>query len=555
MLQELLIRNFTIIDKISVSFHEGLNVITGETGAGKSILLDALDFVLGGRFDGKIIRTNAPECEVTAVFTLKQDQELAAFTEETGIEFENGECYLKRILSKEGRSRAFINDSPVTLQKLKQLGLYLVQFYGQHEHQTLLKTETQLALLDRYGKHHAQLESIGRLFSTHQDICNRLKELKDAASKSADNNKLLEYQLAELDALNLEEGELKQLYEEQKQLSNAQELLSKSGLAINILRDNEPSVLGELKGAHKELEHLTQFSKSLGNANTLLNEAYTLIEEAVMDIKDFHEHLELDPEKLTEVEKRIDALHLAARKHHVQPEQLFEHYQALQNSQNQNLNLDADIKKLEQQQLEAENDYLKAAKELSQLRAKTAATLSTKVNQYIHKLGMPQGKFAINLTAKAIMQSNGMDHIEFRAQLNPGQAEASMSDVASGGELSRIGLAIALLTGETSLVPTLIFDEVDVGVSGAVAEMIGQLLRDLGKKMQVVSVTHLAQVAVYAHQHLLVEKHQSKDSTQTSATPLDLEGRAKALAQILSGQEVTKDALKHAQEWLKKVAT
>ena len=168
---------------------------------------------------------------------------------------------------------------------------------------------------------------------------------------------------------------------------------------------------------------------------------------------------------------------------------------------------------------------------------------------------MPQGKFAINLETKEIMQANGMDHIEFRAQLNPGQAEASMSDVASGGELSRIGLAIALLTGETSLVPTLIFDEVDVGVSGAVAEMIGQLLRDLGKKMQVVSVTHLAQVAVYAHQHLLVEKHQSKDSTNTSATPLDLEGRAKALAQILSGQEVTKDALKHAQEWLKKVAT
>lgn len=555
MLQELLIRNFTIIDNITVTFHPGLNVITGETGAGKSILLDALDFVLGGRFDGRIIRTHASECEVTAIFTLKPDQELTAFTEETGISFADNECYLKRVLSAEGRSRAFINDSPVTLQKLKQLGLYLVQFYGQHEHQTLLKAETQLGLIDRYGQHHELLNQVKTSFLQQQNLSQHLQELKDSAQKSSEANKLLQYQLAELDALELSQDELQTLYSEQKQLANAQELMQQSNEVMNILRDNEPCVLGELKSAQKNLDHLKTFSPKLGSASKLMAEAYTLIEEAVFDVRDFNEHLELDPEKLACVENRIDALHATARKHHVQPEQLFEHYQSLQQKQSATLNLDEDIKKLEQELNQAQKAYHETATKLSKARSKTINSLSEKVNHYLHNLGMPQGKFSIRLENKNIMQANGMDQIEFRVQLNPGQAEASMSEVASGGELSRIGLAIALLTGETALVPTLIFDEVDVGVSGAVAEMIGQLLRDLGTRMQVVSVTHLAQVAVYAHQHVLVEKHQSKTSTTTSATLLDSEGRAKALAKILSGKEVSKEALKHAQEWLKKVAS
>jgi DNA repair protein RecN (Recombination protein N) len=554
MLQELLIRNFTIIDKISVSFHQGLNVITGETGAGKSIILDALDFVLGGRFDGKILRTNASECEVTAIFTLTPDQELSHFTQETGIDFSHGECYLKRVLSREGRSRAFINDSPVTLQKLKQLGLYLVQFYGQHEHQTLLKAETQLALVDRYGGKHAPLlEKVAALFHEQQKLAIELSQLKEAANKGVETNKLLQYQLEELTALNLTEAELPKLYAEQKQLANAQELIQQSAEVLNNLRDQEPSVLGMLKTAQKDLSQFKEFAPKLHNAQQLVTEAYTLVEEACFDVRDFHEHLELDPEKLAQVESRIDALHALARKHHVKPEDLLSHYQDLQRAQNKTLNLDGDIKNLSAQLEKTTNTYLQEAKKLTKAREKTVATLSEQVNHYIHKLGMPQGKFNIQLIAQEAMHAQGMDEVSFRVRLNPGQAEAAMNEVASGGELSRIGLAIALLTGQTALVPTLIFDEVDVGVSGAVAEMIGQLLRDLGQKMQVVSVTHLAQVAVYAHQHVLVEKHQSKTSTTTSATLLDFKGRAQALAQILSGTEVTKEALKHAEEWLKKI--
>lgn len=554
MLQELLIRNFTIIDKISVSFHQGLNVITGETGAGKSILLDALDFVLGGRFDGKILRTNASECEVTAIFTLTPDQELSNFTQETGIEFSQGECYLKRVLNKEGRTRAFINDSPVTLQKLKQLGLYLVQFYGQHEHHTLLKAETQLSLVDRYGKHENLLKKVAEQFHLEQNIEARLTKLKMLESKTSEANKLLQYQLAELEALNLSKDELNGLYHDQKQLANAQELLQQSAKVLDILHDQEPSVLGALKTAQKELLSLKDFQATLESADKLLAEAYTLIEEASFDIRDFHKQLELDPEKLSHVESRIDALHNIARKHHVKPEDLFDHYHNLLAEQNKTLSVGEEIKTLEAELTKVHTAYMIDAQKLSKAREKTAGILSEKVGQYLHKLGMPQGKFNVVLTSSKETHAHGMDSISFRVRLNPGQAEAPMNEVASGGELSRIGLAIALLTGETALVPTLIFDEVDVGVSGAVAEMIGQLLRDLGQKMQVLSITHLAQVAVYAHQHVLVEKHQSKTSTTTSATMLDFDGRAKAIAQILSGQEVSKEALKHAEEWLKKIS-
>lgn len=551
MLHELLIKNFTIIDNIKISFHKGLNVITGETGAGKSIILDALDFVLGGRFDGKIIRSNCTECEVTAIFSVPKDKALQQLAEDTGFNIEDDECYLKRILNKDGRSRAFINDSPVTLQKLKQLGLYLIQIYGQHEHQTLLKADTQLNLIDHYGKH--ELKTIEHLFQQQQQLSEELAQLKLKAEASSETNKLLQYQLAELETLNLSANELSQLYHEQKQLSHAQELLSQSAEINNTLRDDEPSVLGSIANIQKQLDHLKQFTPSLNNASNLLSEAYTLIEEASIEVKDFHEGLELDPERLSDVEKRIDALHHIARKHQIQPEQLFEHYKTLSATQSKTLNLDADIKATEEKLQSINTQYLKATETLSKQREKTAHTLETKVTQYIHKLGMPKGKFCIQLTPLEHMSKTGMDRVDFQAQLNPGQAADSMKNVASGGELSRIGLALALLTGETSIVPTMIFDEVDVGVSGAVAEMIGQLLRDLGQRLQVISITHLAQVAVYAHQHILVKKHQSKTSTTTSAIILDLEGRANALASILSGAQISQDALKHAQEWLKKV--
>ena len=554
MLQELHIKNFTIIPQAEIAFAKGLNIITGETGAGKSIILDALSFVLGARFDTKIIRAQANECSVTAVFLLQMTPEVQELCDELGIALFDQQLYIKRSLNQEGRSRAYLNDNLVTLQKLKQLGLLLLQFYGQHEHQTLLKPEVQLGLLDRFGQHEPICELVAESYSGYQACCQELQALQNQAQHQQTQMELLNYQLAELEAANLLADELQALYQEQKQLSHAQELMEKSSMLLTRLKDAEPSLLGELKHVGRELGQLQEWSPSLSNAEQLIKEAYTLAEEASLDLKRFYEALVSDPEKLKHIETRIDVLHTLARKHQLKPEDLWPHYQTLKMNHSQHLNFDERLQTLIQQQEELENTYVAAAKNLSAARQKTSLRLAAEVTQYLQKLGLPHGKFTLQLSPRATMHKDGLELVQFLVQLNPGGREAPMADVASGGELSRIGLALAVLTAETASTPTLVFDEVDVGVSGAVAEMIGQLLADLGEKVQVICVTHLAQVAVYADQHLLVAKQQDHSSTTTTVTGLDFEGRAAALAQIVSGQEVTKEALKHAEDWLKKVS-
>jgi len=550
MLVHLSVHNYAIVEHLDLELDRGMSVISGETGAGKSIMLDALGLTLGDRADSGVVRPGADKADILASFDLSDIPEARAWLAERDLE-QDGPCILRRVITTEGRSRGYINGSPCPQGDLKALGELLIDIHSQHEHQSLLKAETHRRLLDEYAGSQELSRQVQLAAQRWKQTKNELERLSSQGDEQRARHQLLSYQLEELDNLALGENELEQLEQEHKNLTNAESLLSACRLVIEQCSENDAgNVLSALTGSLNRLGAFQGQPGALSEATNLLASAQIQVEEAVGELNRFLDHFDADPERLQQMEERLDAIYTLARKHRTQPneltamqQQLFEELESLNAD-------DQAVERLSDELTSFARHYQKKASELSTLRNAAANTLATAVEQEMQSLGMPGGRFSIKLSPNNSSEPhpNGLEQLEFLVSANPGQPLKTLAKVASGGELSRISLAIQVITAQTSRVPTLVFDEVDVGIGGPTAEVVGQLLRRLGDRGQVLTVTHLPQVAAQGHQHLFVHKLRGSDATRTAVSKLDSGQRVEEIARMLGGVDLTEESLAHARQ-------
>jgi DNA repair protein RecN (Recombination protein N) len=549
MLTHLDIRDLAIVSAQELDLHAGLSVLTGETGAGKSILIDALGLALGDRADNNMIRSGCERAEVAAHFDIQAQLPVKNWLREQALDAED-ECLIRRVLSREGRSRAFINGRPATIQQVVELGNLLVEIHGQHAHQSLLQRAEQRRLLDAYGSHLALAEQIASHFKVFRSSREQLEQLRAAATERASRLDLLRFQLNELTALKLRPEELETLEQDHKRLSHLEQLQNSCGEILHGLDEAEPSVRGLLVRFAEQLGSLQNLDSGLGEPHEMLENAVIQIDEALSLLRDYLGDLELDPAGLQQVEQRLEAIHDMARKYRLSPAALPERLLQIEQELGQLEHADVALAELENQVSTAWNAYLKLARQLSEKRRQAGARLGKEISEAMQQLGMPGGVFSVQL--KAIEEQNagkdGLEQIDFMVSANPGMPQQSLIKVASGGELSRISLAIQVATIRYGMTPTLVFDEVDVGIGGGVAEIVGQMLRKLGASRQILCVTHLPQVAAQAEHHLLVRKTTSKGQTHTRISPLHADERVQEVARMLGGVEITDQTLAHARE-------
>lgn len=549
MLSHLHIKNFTIIDELAIDLTDGMTVVTGETGAGKSIMIDALSLALGQRATAQAIRHGCDRCEISASFSIDKLPAAKQWLSDHDVASDD-ECLLRRVINKEGPSRSYINGNLCTLQQTSELGQLLVNIHGQHDSQLLLQAEHHRLLLDNFAKHPKLLSDVADLYQQWQDAKLQLKKLLSLEDNQA-RRELLSYQVQELEQLALQDNELADLEKEHQQLANAQQLIGDCHQVLDQLSSDETS--GILNQLHSSLSLLQKFSaldERLKNSSELLNQASINCQEADSELQQFLDQFNTDPERLTWIDQRLAMIYDLARKHKVKASELApliktlsDEYQQLQDSESTIETLQSTIKDLFSR-------YQLAADKLSKSRSKSATKLAKQVTQYMHQLGMPGGNFTIELSELDKQQAHrfGQEKIEFLVSTNPGQALHRLQKVASGGELSRISLAIQVITTHQEFVPTLLFDEVDVGIGGGTAEIVGQLLRQLGETAQVLCVTHLAQVAALGHHHFKVEKFADKKQTFTKVETLDKDAKVNEIARMLGGVKITKQTLAAAQE-------
>jgi DNA repair protein RecN (Recombination protein N) len=551
MLCQLSINNFAIVRFLELDFKPGMTSITGETGAGKSIAIDALGLCLGNRADASTVRPGASKAEVSARFSLDDVPLAKRWLEDNDLELDK-ECILRRTINSDGRSRAYINGNPVPLTQIKSLGQLLIGIHGQHAHHAMLKSEHQLTLLDSYANHRLLLETVSSSYQRCKLIEKELKTLQQTQHERIARKQLLQYQVEELNEFALNKGEFEEIEAEHKKLANGTALVQACKNQLHILQENEQGSVESLINAGitqaQELESYDPDFKSIVN---MLNDALIQIQESSSEIEHYLDKLELNPEHFEQLEKRLSMLMQLSRKHQVLPCALYDHHQELLAELN-SLDSDEDaLRQLEEQVNASKESYLSHARKLNQSRSRYAKELDKKVTQSIHELSMPKGKFCITVTFNEEQLSpNGCDSIEFQVSTNPGQPMQSISKVASGGELSRIGLGIQVITAKKVSTPTLIFDEVDVGISGPTAAVVGRMLRSLGDSTQVFCVTHLPQVAGNGHQHMFVNKHTKAGKTETSMVSLDKLQRVEELARLLGGDVITSNTLANAKELL-----
>jgi DNA repair protein RecN (Recombination protein N) len=553
MLQTLALRDFVIVDHLELDFSSGFTVLTGETGAGKSILLDALSLVLGERADSSQIREGTSRAEISALFRLHTQQipHFNQWLDELGfpIEDEGQSLLLKRTIETNGRSRAFINGSVATLSQLREAGDQLVDIHGQHAHQLLLKGGAQRELLDRHANHMEQVHEVAQLFKIVSDSRRCLEQAENAGQDIERERERLEWQLEELTTLSPQAGEWTLIQSEHARLANGAKLMSGCQEAIDVLSDAENSVESTLSKASTNMSALAEHDSALTDISQALESAQIQIDEAVHSLNRYLQKLDLDPGRLSEVEERMQALHSAARKYRTEADDLptllnetEERLEALNASQN--------IEVLRSKVKQEELAYLKQAKQLSQKRGKAAADLGKQVTTAMQDLSMAGGQLEIALLPLADGGAHGLEQIEFLVAGHAGSTPRSLAKVASGGELARISLAISVITSKASFTPTLIFDEVDAGIGGAVAETVGKLLRQLGESHQILCVTHLPQVAAQGNHHLKVSKSQTGDRTLSQVTPLGRVERVEEVARMLGGATITDTTRRHARELL-----
>jgi len=547
MLLTLTLRDFVIIDRLELEFAPGFGALTGETGAGKSILVDALSLLLGERADAAVVRSGAARAELAAEFSVTPGSPLAAWL--AAHEFEQETCLLRRIVDATGRSRAWINGAPATLAQLREAGEFLCDIHGQHAHHLLLHSDAQRDLLDAY----AGVQALARSVAERHAAWRRLREARAAAERdvmaSARERELLEWQIKELATLDFEPQAWQETEAEQRRQAHAASLLEASEAALALLDDGESPVLPLLQQAGHRLEALTAVDAQLSEAAQLFASALIQLDEAALALRRYREKLDFDPARLAELDARIEAVNEVARKHRVKPEELPELLARLEARLNE-LRLAADPELLAEREREAEAAYLEVAQQLSQARAKAAAELSAAVTEAMQTLALSGGRFAIALEPLPEGNAHGLESVEFLVSANAGQALLPLAKVASGGELSRIGLALQVIASQSHAVDTLIFDEVDVGIGGRVAEIVGRMLRQLGNDRQVLCVTHLPQVAACAHWQWAIRKEARDGITVSRVIPLDAAGRIEEIARMLGGVKITETTRQHAREML-----
>ncbi len=549
MLRHLHIRNFAIVDSLEIDFRPGMSVLSGETGAGKSILLDALGLTLGDRADSGVIRHGADRAEISAEFEISDLPEVAAWLEEHELTSE-GECLLRRTIGADGRSRGFINGQPVPIQSLKELGEQLVDIHGQHAHQSLLKRDIQRRLLDAYAGQLDLAKAVANQFRQWQQLQQEYDSLSQAAAERDSRLELLRFQVEELEALQPAPGELAELDQEHSRLSNANRLLEGAQTAVNLLdADEGQSASSVLEQSLRLLQELQTVDATLDNPLQLLEGASIQLKEAVSELRHYADGMELDPERLAQLEQRIADLHNLGRKHRVAPEELPGLLQQLQQELDE---LNASDSRLQGMQAEIEKSYAEynqLAQQLSAGREKAAKKLAEAVSANMQELGMGGGRFDIALLPlEKGPSASGLESVELRVSANPGQPLQPLSKVASGGELSRISLAIQVITVSQEGIPTLIFDEVDVGIGGGVAEMVGRQLRKLGENRQVLCVTHQPQVASQGHHHFRISKQSDGKETRTVVQAIDGDVRVEEVARMSGGVNITEQTLEHARQ-------
>ncbi|MCL2912842.1 DNA repair protein RecN [Shewanella corallii] len=551
MLCQLSINNYAIVRFLELDFRPGMTSITGETGAGKSIAIDALGLCLGNRSDASSVRPGAGKAEISARFSVDDIPLAKRWLEDNDLDAEH-ECILRRTINADGRSRAYINGNPVPLQQLKSLGQLLVGIHGQHAHHAMLKSEHQLTLLDSYANHKLLLENVAKSYQRYKQTQSELKRLQQSSLERIARKQLLQYQVEELDEFALQPGEFDEIEAEHKRLANGSALIENCQQGLYLLSEGEDAnVESLLNKAVMLADELKDYDPELEIIGNMLNEALISVQESAAELQRYQSHLELDPEHFAQLEQRMSQAMQLARKHIVSPQELVAHHTKLKQELDA---IDGDNSKLEgiEQELEASRQaYIAQAQKLSLSRSRYAKELDKLVTQSIKELNMPKGKFTIDVNfCEQTMSPLGSDSVEFLVTTNPGQPLQPISKVASGGELSRIGLGIQVITARKVSTPTLIFDEVDVGISGPTAAVVGRMLRQLGESTQVFCVTHLPQVAGNGHQHMFVNKANKGGQTETSMTSLDADQRIEELARLLGGDTITTNTLANAKELL-----
>jgi DNA repair protein RecN (Recombination protein N) len=546
------IRDYAIVDQIDIEFAPGMTVLTGETGAGKSILVDALGLVLGARGSAQLVRDGGQRAEFSAAFDVAQLPGARAWLQQNTLESDD-ECLLRRVINPDGRSRAFINGNAVPLSQLKDLGELLLDIHGQHFHQSLAHRAVQRELLDHFGELQSLRESTATSFSAWQSVAAQLQQLTEAETNRASRLDLLSFQLQELESLALGEGEIEALTQERQKLLHGSRLFEGVNTALVSLFEDDPGNANSLiADALRSLQPLVEYDASLEAVVELLNAASIHVTEAAEALRRYGDTVDMDPGRRDWVEERLDAIQTQARKHRIAPSAVAELTVNLRAEHDDLANAEKRGRELETQAEQAKAAFLSQARKLSTARHKVARAFGAAVTDAMSGLGMPGGQFevAISPLEDDAARAWGVDQIEFLISANPGQVPQPLARIASGGELSRMSLAIQVIASDGSAIPTMVFDEVDSGVGGGVAEMVGRRLQELASDRQVLCVTHLPQVASLADQHFRINKVTDGKTTRTRIHALSKDERVEELARMLGGVEITRKTLEHAKEML-----
>jgi len=553
MLTSLYVRHFAVVEEAEIAFGPGLTVVSGETGAGKSLLVDALMLLAGARADSGMVRSGSDRAELAAEFDLADLPEARAWLDRE--ELDDGDaCQLRRVLRAEGSSRAWINGRPASASQLGELAALLVEIHGQHEHQALLSRTHQLALLDAYAGNEPLLGDVRRLALEWRDIGARIRKLSGGEDRDR-QLELLRHEVNELEQWALRPAELTELESSHKRLSNAGRLAEGAAGVMELIDGDSEFALRRLLGrTQAELARLAAIDPRLAPLVDLIDNATIQLGEAADDLGRYAQDVDLDPERFTQVDTHLTRLHELSRRHRLPPAELFDKLEALHNELADLEGAGEALEALDAKREKIQRDYDKAAGLLATARRAAAARLADEVSALMGELGMAGGVLAIELepSGEGDPDPQGLERCELLVSANPGQPPRPLRKVASGGELARISLAIEVATLGKDTVGTMVFDEVDTGIGGAVAEVVGQKLRALGAMRQVLCVTHLPQVAAQGHAHLQVSKHSDADSTHTRIEVLDAAGRRAELARMLGGLEITPATRAHAKQMLER---